>query len=233
MNWKLNLKHARPYRRFLNRTEGILIKNPVLVCGVALPLAAVPTTSINSAVALIVAMLFAYVPVVLVASLVGERISFWLRVALYPALAAILLIPARMAVRFLLPTVFDSLGGYFSLICVAGMLFAGVEEAVKRKKFLSALRFSLFNWIGFSLVMLLMGLIRELIGSGTLAGMPVPFIKAPVPGVLMAFAGFILLGMGAAFCRFLHRVLTFVMLRTAEPLIHLEEDQEETEGAVR
>lgn len=213
----MKLNYARKYRRILHKTEGIFYKNPVLACGLALPLAVVPTTSLNSAVALIVAMFIVYLPTLLLASLIGERLPRWLRTAVYPLVAAVLLLPSRLAVRSFSPTIFDTLGVYFSLICVSTLIIYGVERVIVMKKPGDAFRFGLWNWVGFSLVILLVSFFRELIGGGTLWGFPMKFIKAPMPGLLVAFFGFILLGFLAALAKLVHRGLNFFLLRAALP----------------
>ena len=50
------------------------------------------------------------------------------RAVLYPLISCLLLIPSRMMVKNVSPLIFDSLGVYFSLICVNSLLIYTVEK---------------------------------------------------------------------------------------------------------
>ncbi len=56
-----------------------------------------------------------------------------------------------------------------------------------------ALLDGLCHVLGFSFVVCLLSLVRELFGSGSLWGSPVEFITIKVQGLLVPFSGFILL----------------------------------------
>lgn len=209
----LRLKRVRGYHKFLRKTDGILVNNPIIVCGLALPLAVVPATRLISATALVFAMLIAYLPVLMLAAAFGERVPRWLRAVIYPLFSILLLIPTRILIRAISPTITESLGVYFSLICVSTMIIAGTEFAAKNRKMLTVLRYGTFNWIGFSLVILIIAFIRELIGAKSLWGIPMPWIKYQIPGMAMAFMGFIILGFFAAFCKFIHRLIMLAQIK--------------------
>lgn len=212
----MKLKYVRGYQRFQTATEGIFHNNPILVCGLALPFAVVPTTSLNSGVSLCIAMIMSYVPVVFVASLLGKHIPLWLRTAIYPIMAALLLIPTRYVLREISPTILSSLGIYFSLLATSTMLTAGVERAVKVGKIGLSLKYAVCNAIGFCMVVLSLSFLRELFGSGSLWGVPIKAMTEKTPTLLIAAGGFILLGMVAAFFKMLNRMILSILLRAAE-----------------
>lgn len=209
----LKLKYVRGYHRFLQATEGLFKNNPILVCGLALPFAVAPTTSLNSGVALCIAMLITYLPVVVIAAILGKKVPLWLRVVLYPILAAALLIPARMAIRAISPTIFDSLGIYFSLLATSTMLTAGVERSVKLGKVGASVAHGICCSVGFCLVILLMSLFREMYGSGLILGIPIKSIVNKTPSFLLVSFGFILLGLISAFFRILNRAIVSILMQ--------------------
>ena len=118
----MNLTLVRKYNKLLRKTDGILLHNPLLTLGLALPLAIIPSYGLIGTAAVSVAMLVCFVPTVFLSGLIGNRLPLWLRVVVYPVVSCLLLIPARYLVQNISPLIFDTLGVYFSLICVNSLL---------------------------------------------------------------------------------------------------------------
>jgi len=85
--------------------------------------------------------------------------------------------------------IFDSLGVYFSLICVNSLLIYTVEK-VQLQKPSQALGFALRQWLGATLVAFVCGAIRELSATGSLWGFPVLQNTPRIPTAQMALGGF-------------------------------------------
>jgi len=203
-------------KQFLRCGRGIFYKNPVLSFGLALPFAVVVTTSLQSGVALSLAALVTYFPTVMVASLVGERLPHWLRVAVYPLAAALFLLPARYLISQLFVTAADTMGAYMSMLCVSTMLLFGVEEAVALHSHKKTFLYGLRTWLGFTLVVVLISLMREMIGSGSVWHTSLSWVPVKLPGVLVACGGWIFLGFMAALGKKLHRGLLALFRRSEE-----------------
>lgn len=175
----MNLTYVRKYQRFLRKTQGIFYKNPLLSLGLALPLVVIPSYGLTGTTAISAVMLVCFIPTVLIASLLRKKVPQPWRAVLYPLISCLLLIPSRMMVKNVSPLIFDSLGVYFSLICVNSLLIYTVEK-VQLQKPSQALGFALRQWLGATLVAFVCGAIRELSATGSLWGFP--FCKyAPHP----------------------------------------------------
>ena len=191
----MNLTYVRKYQRFLRKTQGIFYKNPLLSLGLALPLVVIPSYGLTGTTAISAVMLVCFIPTVLISCL--------------------LLIPSRMMVKNVSPLIFDSLGVYFSLICVNSLLIYTVEK-VQLQKPSQALGFALRQWLGATLVAFVCGAIRELSATGSLWGFPVLQNTPRIPTAQMALGGFLLLGFFAAFCRLVHRVVLYFTMKAGE-----------------
>ena len=211
----MKLNFAKKYHQMLKKTDGIFLNNPILSLGLALPLAIIPSYGVAGTTAISLAMLFCFVPIVLVASIVGDNLPRHFRVIVYPLLSGLLLIPTSYVVEKISPAIFDTLGVYFSLICVNSMLNYSVEKAHIQKP-LPALAFALRQWLGASLVAFIFSFVRQLLASGSAWGVKL-FSSIPSLSVAqMAFGGFILLGFFAALCRLIHRAILSLTLRAGE-----------------
>ncbi len=213
----MNLTYVRKYNRFLRKTEGILLNNPILTMGLALPLIVIPSYGLMGTTAVSLAMLICFVPSVVVSSIIKDKIPHWLQAVVYPILSCLLLIPAKFLVQNISPLIFDTLGIYFSLICVNSLLMFSVEK-VQQKKPVAALVFAVRQWLGASLVAFLCGMIRELMAAGSLWGIPVLKNTPHFPVAQMAMGGFILLGFLTALFRLIHRIILFFTLNASAAL---------------
>lgn len=211
----MKLSVARKYRYILRKSDGIFYRNPLLTLGLALPLVVIPSYGLMGACAVSLAMLICFIPSVVAASLIGNRLPVWLRVVFYPLLSCLLLIPAQSLVQYISPLIFDTLGVYFSLICVNSLLAYSVEKACRQKP-LAAFAFAFRLWLGSSIVALLCGVLRELAASGSLWGVVIFKDLPHLPFAQMAMGGFILLGFLAAFFRLIHRLILLFTLKAAD-----------------
>lgn len=211
----MKLSVARKYRHILRKSDSIFYRNPLLTLGLALPLVVIPSYGLMGACAVSLAMLICFIPSVVAASLIGNRLPVWLRVVFYPLLSCLLLIPAQSLVQYISPLIFDTLGVYFSLICVNSLLAYSVEKACRQKP-LAAFAFAFRLWLGSSIVALLCGVLRELAASGSLWGVVIFKDLPHLPFAQMAMGGFILLGFLAAFFRLIHRLILLFTLKAAD-----------------
>lgn len=213
----MNLTFVRKYNRLLRKTDGIFYRNPLLTLGLALPLAIIPSYGLMGTTAVSIAMLICFVPTVFLSGLIGERIPLWLRVIVYPVVSCLLLIPAKYLVQGISPLIFDTLGVYFSLICVNSLMTYSIEQ-VKNKKPAAVLFYALRQWFGACLIAFFCGAIRELLASGSLWGFVILKNAPRLPVAQMAMGGFILFGFLAAFCRLIHRIILSFSLKAGASL---------------
>ncbi len=214
------------YASFLRRSKGIFKGNPILGLGLALPFAATAATSMQTAVGLSIGMLLTMFPVCLlmplILRLVPENLN-WLEIPITVMLAAFFIMPIRLAVGSLSPALMDSVGVYFSLLCVSSLLFAAREKTRYEKGLHIALLDILRLWLGAVIVLLIMGFIREMLGNGTLWGKPVTWMKVRFSAVMLTGSGFILLGFISALGRKIHRFILAIPIWSEAKLTPIRE----------
>ncbi len=205
-------KSLKNYREAMSRTRGIFAQNPVLIGGLALPIAIMGTTSLMNAVALSIAAFATIVPLMLVASTAGKYIPLNLRRTCYVLLAAAILCGVSYPIGKISPGIFDSLGIYYSLMAVNTILLYRTETYAHHASPLAAVVDGLRNSLGFSLVICVMAILREVVGKGTLWGRPVQ-TAIVLPSVLLPFFGFIFLGMCCAGAKGLSHLMKSRLIR--------------------
>lgn len=203
---------TRKYERILRKTRGILYKNPLLSLGLAMPLAIIPSYNLTITAAVCLSMLICFVPTVFIAGIIGKRIASPWQVVVYPLIACVLMIPTRMLLQMLFPMIQDTLGIYFSLICVNTLLFYATDHAAQKRP-LQALGLGLRLWFGAALVALICGAIREIAATGAILGVVLFPNGSHIPIAQMAMGGFILLAFFAALCRLIHRSILWLTKR--------------------
>lgn len=207
----MKLSKTHGYHRFITWTKGLFRDNPVLSLGLAIPFAAAAVSSLQTAAALSVGVLITLLPTVLLMSVLGEKIPPLLRLPVCALLASLFLLPTRILVANISVTILDSIGIYFSLLCVSTLLFSEVEWAHGQKDLLAVSLRVLSRWLGFSLVVVLVGVVREILGNGTLWGHPLTWMKIRFSGVLVSGFGFVLLGFLAAMGKKIHRTILYLI----------------------
>ncbi len=212
------------YARFLYWTKGIFRRNPILSMGLALPFAVVATTSLQSAVALSITTLLTLIPVCLLMPFIMKWIPQqfqWLDYPLCAFMAALCVMPTRLVTSAISSTLMDSVGVYFSLLCVSSLLFAARDMTREKTELANVFLDVLRLWLGTAIVLVLLGSIREVLGYGTIWGKPLPWMKVRFSIVMVSGMGFILLGFLSALGRKIHRSIlgTQLWIRRSGPAL--------------
>jgi electron transport complex protein RnfE len=175
--------------------RGIWKENPVLVTALGL----CPTLAITNTVANCLAMGVATFFVLLASSVLVSSVRKWVpgevRITTYVLIIATFVTVADMTLAAVVPDVHKALGAFIALI-VVNCIILGRQEAFAGKNPVgrSALD-AIGNGIGFMVALLLMGGVREVLGSGTFLGYRV-FGPGFEPWVIMVLppGGFLMLG---------------------------------------
>lgn len=166
----------------------------------------VASTSVKTAVALSVTLAIVTIPTMFIASFIKNAIPKWLRIPVYSLIASLLLIPSALIVSPISPTIFDSMGMYFSLMVFNSVLFSRCEKIAVKKSHLEVVADGAIYCIGFAVAILLISAVRELLYANTLWGLPVP-LPFKISAAVLPFAGFMLVGMFSAICSFLREFI--------------------------
>ena len=147
----------------------------MLCCGLALPFAVMVTTSLRSSVSISILLACSLIPTVLLASLVGRFLPRWFSPVVYTLFAMVVVVACVPLILPISPEVADSLGIYVPILSINTILLtlcARYERPADRP--VMALVDAAAYSLGFALAMCLLAFFRELLGAGSLWGVPVP-----------------------------------------------------------
>jgi electron transport complex protein RnfE len=179
---RIGAKRETPPREDL--VKGFWRENPVLVQLLGLcPTLAVTNSVANSAV-MGIATFFVLVGSSLLVSASRRFIPNEVRIASYILIIATFVSVAEMALQALVPGIYKALGAFVALI-VVNCIILGRQEAFAGKNPVGrSVLDAVGMGIGFMIMMLIMGSVREVLGSGTFLGVSL-FGPAYEPWVIM------------------------------------------------
>jgi len=185
---------GRPAREDLLR--GIWRENPVLIQVLGLcPTLAVTNTVANS-LAMGAATTFVLVASSVLVASVKQIVPHQVRISAYILIIATFVTIAEMVLQATVPDVHKELGPFVALIVVNCIILGRMEAFASRHSVGRAFMDGLGNSLGFTLVLLLMGGFREVLGNGTLLGRSL-FGASYEPWIVMILppGGFFTLGL--------------------------------------
>ena len=183
-------------------TKGIIKENPVLrlVLGTCATLAV--TTAASNAIGMGLATTFVLVCSNAAISLLKKVIPDKVRIPAYITLIAGFVTIVQMLVKGFVPSLDKALGVFLPLIVVNCIILGRAEMFASKNAVLPSILDGLGMGVGFTATLLAMGIIRELLGAGTVFGIPIlsgfmdPIIIFLLPpggffvfGLLIAVAG--------------------------------------------
>ena len=176
--------------------NGIVTENPTfrLVLGMC-PTMAI-TTSVPNGLGMGLAATFVLICSNAVISLMRNIIPDKIRIPSFIVVIATFVTIVQLMMQAFLPALYEALGVFIPLIVVNCIIFARAESFASKNPPLESACDGLGMGIGFTLAITLLSAIRELIGSGTLAGYQLmPESYQPIGIVTQAPGGFIMLGL--------------------------------------
>lgn len=176
--------------------DHILFANPVLVGGLVIGQIAAGATTLQNGIALTLTFAIVTIPVLIFAAALGKFLPKWLHIVVYACLSGALLFPAYMVCKSISPNIFDSIGIYLPLIAVTTVPVAYSAKFSERHNMAVALFDGIFLTVGFGLAAIILGALREFLGSGSLWG--IKLVGVAFPALKLSSWGFILLGFMAA-----------------------------------
>ncbi len=175
--------------------NGIVRENPTLrlVLGMC-PTLAVTTAAING-VAMGAAVIFVLAASNLVISLLRNFIPDKVRIPAFVVIIAAFVTIVGMLMEAFVPELFEALGLFIPLIVVNCIILARAESFASKNNPFYSLIDGIGMGLGFTIALTILGAIRELLGAGSIFGMPV-FGQGFEPAVIMILppGAFITLG---------------------------------------
>ncbi len=177
-------------------TKGIIIENPVLrlMLGCCATLAV--TTAASNAIGMGAATTFVLVCSNAVISLLRNVIPNKVRIPAFITVIAGFVTVVQMFIKAFSPALDTALGVFLPLIVVNCIILGRAEMFASKNKILPSIIDGLGMGVGFTAAMLCMGVIRELLGAGTVFGLPIlSGFMEPIIIFLLPPGGFFVFGM--------------------------------------
>jgi electron transport complex protein RnfE len=148
-------------------------ENPVLVQVLGLCPTLAVTNSVANSIVMAVATFFVLVGSSFLVSSVKRWIPNEVRISSYILIIATFVTVADMALEALVPAIHKSLGAFVPLIVVNCIILGRAEAFAGKNPVGRSVLDAVGNGAGFTVAMLIMGTIRELLGNGSFLGYPV------------------------------------------------------------
>jgi len=153
--------------------KGIIEENPIFVLALSLcPALAVTSSAINS-LTMGLAVMFVITANNTVVSITRKIVNSKVRVPVYITSVATIVTVVQLVLQAYLPALNTALGIYLALIVVFAIILARAEVFASKNKVVPSFFDGLGMGFGFLLGLLSIGIIRELLGAGTLFGIKV------------------------------------------------------------
>ncbi len=182
-------------KRLQNFLKGLVKENPVLV----LVLGTCPTLAISTSIPAALGMGLAATAVLILSNMaisaLRKTIPDRVRIPCYIVLIAAFVTVVELLMEAYAFALYQSLGVYLSLIVVNCIILGRAEMYASKHGVLDSAIDGAGMGAGFTLALCAMALIREVLGSGTFCGHPVPwFSENPIGILTMAPGGFFVFG---------------------------------------
>jgi len=176
-------------------TKGFIKENPVFVMALGLCPTLAVTSSVINAIGMGLAATFVLLFSNIFISLIKDLIPAKIRIPAYIVVIASFVTIVDMLMHAYLPAIHKSLGIFIPLIVVNCIILGRAEAfASKNNVFLSILD-ALGMGLGFTLALVILGTIREVLGAGQILGMQVlPHSYKPMLIAILAPGAFFVMG---------------------------------------
>lgn len=176
-------------------SKGLVLENPIFVLALSLCPALAVTTSVVNALTMGLSVTFVMSMNNLVVSITRKWVNPKVRVPIYITSIATIVTVVELLLQAFLPLLYKDLGIYLQLIVVFAIILARAEVFASKNSPVPSFVDGFGMGMGFTLSMIIVGTIRELIGNGSILGFDV-FGQAYQPALIMILppGAFILIG---------------------------------------
>ena len=174
-------------------TKGFLKENPTFVLLLGLcPTLATTTTALNG-VGMGLATLFVLILSNIVISLVAPMVPDKVRIPVYITVIATFVTVLQLLMQAFTPAAYETLGLFIPLIVVNCIVLGRAEAFASKNGILDSALDGLGIGLGFTVSLMVLGLVRELLGSGSVFGWKL-FSGDGILVFVMAPGAFLVLG---------------------------------------
>lgn len=148
--------------------RGIWQENPVLIQMLGLCPALAVTNTVENALWMALATFFVLTGSSLMVSLLKKLIPGEVRIPMFILIIATFVTVADMCLEAIVPAVYKQLGAFVALIVVNCIILSRQEAFASKRPVGRSLLDAVGTGVGFTIAMVMMGSVREVLGQGTL-----------------------------------------------------------------
>lgn len=161
-------------------TNGFLRENPLLVLNIGLCSSLGVTTSIFNGLGMGMGMTFVLLMSEIVISIFRKHIPNAIRLPIFIIIIAAFTTIVQLVLQAYVQSLYDALGVFLPLIVVNCIIMGRVEAFASKNNTGNSILDALGMGLGYTIVLVLISLVRELLGGGTLmAGTPLKITVIP------------------------------------------------------
>ena len=184
--------------------KGLIAENPVLVLVLGTCPALAQTGSVISALSMGIAATVVLLCSNVVISALRKIIPDTVRIPCYIVIIATFVTVVQLLMHAYLPTLYDMMGVYLALIVVNCIVLGRAESFASKNGVFASFLDGIGSGLGFTLSLTVLGIIREILGNGTVFGMRVtPASYSPALIFILAPGAFFTIACIKAFLNYL------------------------------
>ncbi|MCF7912944.1 MAG: electron transport complex subunit E [Candidatus Cloacimonetes bacterium] len=179
-------------------SKGFVKENPVFIMALGLCPTLAVTSSVTNAIGMGLAATFVLTCSNVIISLIKDLIPSKIRIPCFIVVIASFVTIVDLVMNAYTPEVHKSLGLFIPLIVVNCIILGRAEAFASKNKVLPSILDGLGMGLGFTLALVVIGSIREVLGAGQWLGMnvmPLAYIKSPMLVAILAPGAFIIMGL--------------------------------------
>lgn len=181
---------------FQEFTKGFVKENPVFVMALGLCPTLAVTSSVSNAIGMGLAATFVLVFSNIIISLIKDFIPTKIRIPAYIVVIASFVTIVDMVMNAYFPAIHKNLGLFIPLIVVNCIILGRAEAFASKNNLVRSLIDGLGMGLGFTLALVVIGGIREVLGAGQFLGMNIlPATYKPVLVAILAPGAFLVMGL--------------------------------------
>ena len=176
-------------------SKGLIMENPIFVLALSLCPALAVTTTVVNALTMGLSVMFVLSANNVVVSLTRKLVNPKVRVPIYITSIATIVTLVQLLLKAYAPLLYKDLGIYLALIVVFAIILARAEVFASKNSVVPSFFDGFGMGCGFTLAMVIIGVIRELVGNGTILGYTI-LGQAYQPALIMILppGAFLLIG---------------------------------------
>ncbi len=196
--------------------KGLVDNNPVFVQVLGMCPTLAVTTSVVNGVGMGLATTFVVVSAATIASIINRIVPGQVRIPVYAVIIATFVTIADLVLKAFFPPLSEALGPYVPLIVVNCMIMGRIEAFASRNTVAPSIADALGMGAGFTAALMVLGGVREILGSGELFGASL-FGPGYTPMLIMILpaGAFIALGLLMAIFNHLRAGGTLILRKAA------------------